>query len=345
MIPVSRTELSSPQLFFKSITPLFQPKNVGGNRIFNPGTTSYQRKQLILPRLTRGEIYPTQPFESWIALASLRGGLQYPGDLEPIQELTPNRTYPCGFEDPRITKLGRDYHIVATGYDGNLPHIVLCTTRDFHSFSLRGEIGPRNTADKDAFFHPEIVMVNGNLKIMLYHRVSDTGNIQCAFVDKIEDLLGTEGDRFWEQELTRLNKRTLLKSRSDTWENHIGGGVPPVKTSSGWLFIYHAAGSDGVYRGGLAMLDLNKPWRVIAKSPYPILEPTLDHEVIGAVNNVVFPQGAQIINEKSPDPILYLYYGGADTNTCIAKAKLNDLISYIMQFDTEGAVLKKQKRK
>lgn len=338
MISISSTILPSSQLFHKSITPLFQPRLVGGDRIFNPGMVTYQDKELILPRITRGEIYPAQPFESWIAIGNLRGGLQYIGDLEPIQELTPNRTYPFGFEDPRITKLGRDYHIVTTGYDGNLTHITLCTTRNFCNFTIRGEIGPRNTDDKDAFFHPEKVLVNGKQKIMLYHRVSKTGNIQYVLVDKVEDLLGEKGDRFWEEELTKLDEKTLLKARSGTWENHLGGGVPPIKTSKGWLFIYHASGVDGVYRGGIAMLDLNKPWKVIAKSPDPILEPTLDHEVKGAVSNVVFPEGAQIINENSPSPILYLYYGGADTNTCVAKANLKDLVDYVTRFDNKGAL-------
>ena len=338
------SNLSTNNLFFKHKVPLFKPADVGGCMIYNPGATCYQGRQLIFPRVTRGEDYPAYPnfyFESWITMATLRRGIQREGDLTPIDELTPNATYPYGFEDVRVTHPGRDYLMVATGFDGKLPHIVLCTTKDFRIFNLLGEIGPRGIADKDAFFHPELVTINGHQKLMLYHRVSETGSIQYILVDNIDDLLGNKGERFWDKELSQLTKHTLLTSRKGTWENHIGGGVPPIKTSHGWLFIYHASGVDGIYRGALAMLDLKKPWKIIAKSPYPILEPTLKHETTGAVKNVVFPQGAHLLNEDSVDPTLCLYYGGADSTIGIARAKLNDLIKYIMQFDSDGNLIVK----
>ena len=334
--------LPPKDLFFKRLVPLFTPKNAGGCMIYNPGTATYQGKQLIFPRITQGEDYPAYPnhyFQSWITMATIKDGIQYEGDLTPITKLKPNKQYPYGFEDVRVTAPGRDYLMVATGFDGKWPHITLCTTKDFLIFNFMGEIGPRDVPDKDAFFHPELVTVNGGQKFMLYHRVHP--NIQYVLIDKIDDLLGATGEKFWKKELYTLDKHTLLKSHKGTWENHIGGGAPPVKTPFGWLFIYHASGVDGVYRGGLAMLDLNKPWKVIAKSPVPILEPTLKHETTGAVKNVVFPQGVHLLNEDSLDPTLVLYYGGADAHTCIAEASLNDLIRYIRQFDSDGKLVAK----
>ncbi len=85
---------------------------------------------------------------------------------------------------------------------------------------------------------------------------------------------------------------------------------------------------DLVYRAGAALLDLNNPARVIARTKQPILQPEEDYERIGDVNNVVFPTGACIINEK-----LHVYYGGADKVCCLAVVELDDLLQYILNED------------
>jgi predicted GH43/DUF377 family glycosyl hydrolase len=77
-------------------------------------------------------------------------------------------------------------------------------------------------------------------------------------------------------------------------------------------------------------LDLNNPARVIARTKQPILQPEEDYERIGDVNNVVFPTGACIINEK-----LHVYYGGADKVCCLIAIrydKENGTSSRIFQY-------------
>jgi predicted GH43/DUF377 family glycosyl hydrolase len=64
---------------------------------------------------------------------------------------------------------------------------------------------------------------------------------------------------------------------------------------------------------------------VIARTKQPILQPEENYERIGDVNNVVFPTGACIINEK-----LHVYYGGADKVCCLAVVELDDLLQYIL---------------
>jgi predicted GH43/DUF377 family glycosyl hydrolase len=115
------------------------------------------------------------------------------------------------------------------------------------------------------------------------------------------------------------------------WEaEKIGGGCPPIKTPAGWLVIYHAKDAAAVYRAGVAMLDLENPARVIARAPSPILEPEMEYERVGDVNNVVFPQGAVVRNGT-----LYVYYGAADKVCCLATAPLDDLVDFVMQFREE----------
>ena len=72
----------------------------------------------------------------------------------------------------------------------------------------------------------------------------------------------------------------------------------------------------------MALLDLNDPYKVLARLPYPILEPTEDYEIYGDVNNVVFPCGGY-----EHDGYLYLVYGGADKVTALARCKMDDIIA------------------
>ena len=72
---------------------------------------------------------------------------------------------------------------------------------------------------------------------------------------------------------------------------------------------------------GAALLDLDNPHKLIARTPGYILQPANEYEMSGIVPNVTFPEGAVIVGET-----LYVYYGAADTTTCVAYTSLNDLI-------------------
>ena len=336
----------------KQIAPLLSPNNIGINPggVYNPGATTFRNvRNLLLPRITFGEKYPDSDFVSYVCLAEAKDGL-FIQDLSTIDVLSPNDRFPYGYEDARVTPIGRWYYIVATAYDGKTPQITLTRTKNFEQFDYEGIIGPRNIDDKDAFFHPELVNVDEKPKLMLYHRASETGNIQYVLVDSIEELLDKSGEKFWKQEIpvdvkgkitstTNLDNKTILRTIPQTWEGgKIGGGIPPIKTPNGWLFIYHAVDNFGVYRGGMALLDTFEPWKVISRSPFPILEPTLEFEIAGLVENVVFPQSAILKrNYTEPaNPIVYIYYGAADKYVGVAKFKLNDALSYLSQFDKDG---------
>jgi predicted GH43/DUF377 family glycosyl hydrolase len=87
------------------------------------------------------------------------------------------------------------------------------------------------------------------------------------------------------------------------------------------------AGSAGCYRAGVALLDLKNPSRVIARLPYPILEPETDHEREWDVDTVVFPVGGYVYKGD-----LYVSYGGADRCVAIAKVRLADLLAELGKY-------------
>ncbi len=318
------------------------PDDVGMNvqAVCNPGATENPEGGVdLLARVILGHDYPRKPFASHLYLIHSDDGIVF-DKPHPLIQSTPEFDY--GFEDPRISKIGRDYYIVATGYDGNMPHICLFKTRDLKS-PLTGPIliGPDGVDDKDAFFLPEKVRVGSKEKFMFFHRVGETGNIQYLLLDSIDQLQSRD---FWKEQLSpeNLKKHTLLAHRENPyqtdWQLKLGGGPPPIKTKDGWIFLYHASDATGVYRMGIALLDLKQPWKVIARSPDFIMEPTKGFETTGKVPNVVFPQGVVTMPDPAaPDnPDLYIYYGAADKHVGLAKVKINTLLDYVKQFDAKG---------
>jgi len=113
----------------------------------------------------------------------------------------------------------------------------------------------------------------------------------------------------------RMHGHRVIMQPEQPWEaKKIGAGPPPIKTEKGWLLIYHGVDWDHTYRAGAALLDIEEPWRVIARTKEPILEPEESYEVEGDVPNVVFPEGVVVIGDE-----LLVFYGGADKVCCVAK--------------------------
>lgn len=219
-----------------------------------------------------------------------------------------------GCQDPRIVPFEGRYYIFYTCWDLNCARVGINVTDDFKSSRHLGII-PTNKWDKDAFILPE--RVNG--KIVYIHRIEP--DIQIDYFDSFDDMFNPE---YWKSYHEKKHDSVVLKGEQP-WENlKVGGSIPPIKTELGWLFIYHGVADDRepfCYRAGAAVLDLENPSKVVARLPYPILEPTEDYEVSGDVDNVVFPQGMYINNGY-----LYLSYGGADTVVAMCRFDYKELI-------------------
>ena len=124
--------------------------------------------------------------------------------------------------------------------------------------------------------------------------------------------------------------RHVMGTRSWTWEStKIGAGPIPIETEEGWLLIYHGVlnSCNGfVYSMGAALLDLDEPWRVIARPSDYLLSPQVPYEQVGDVQNVVFPCAALV---ERPNDRLTVYYGGADTVVCMAHGHLSELLRFV----------------
>ena len=130
-------------------------------------------------------------------------------------------------------------------------------------------------------------------------------------------------------------KTALFSGRFHYWDELIGSGPPPIKTSEGWLHLYHGIathfGSANIYQAGIVLLDLEDPSKVLGRSRCNILEPRESYELTGQVPNVVFPSGI-IVEEYDREGFAALnsevkiYYGGADTVVALATCSIRELL-------------------
>jgi beta-1,4-mannooligosaccharide/beta-1,4-mannosyl-N-acetylglucosamine phosphorylase len=93
--------------------------------------------------------------------------------------------------------------------------------------------------------------------------------------------------------------------------------------------IYHGvltSCNDFVYSFGEALVDLQRPWKVIHRTKSYLLNPREYYECVGNVPDVVFPCSALV---DPPTGRMAIYYGGADTVTCLAYARFDELLAFV----------------
>ena len=217
-----------------------------------------------------------------------------------------------GVEDPRIIFIDGEYLITYSAYSKHGVRIGLAKTKDFSSverFSLITESDYRNVV-----IFPE--KFRG-----LYARL-DRPHSEISpwsiWISYSPDL------KYWG------DSKLIMKPIQYHWdEMKIGPGAPPIKTSLGWLSIYHGVfpTMDGsVYRLGAALHDLEDPSLIIAVGDEWILQPEEVYEITGYVHNVVFSCGA--VPEDDGD--IKIYWGGADKVMCVGTANLEALVDHCL---------------
>jgi predicted GH43/DUF377 family glycosyl hydrolase len=241
--------------------------------------------------------------------------------LEPV--LAPVDTWEeLGCEDPRITAFDGGFYVFYTAYSRRGPRVALASTTDFRSYERYGVVGP-DCDDKDAALFPQLIRG----KFAVVHRIEP--NIELAFYDSIKQMEKVSQNPYSKNYLKRIEANTIMKPKWKWEEKKVGIGPPPIRTDAGWIIIYHGVDSNTVYRVGAALLDLENPCRVIARTPEPILEPEEKFERVGVVPNVVFPEGAVVIKDE-----LKVIYGGADRVCCVASVPMRLLIESLEHYES-----------
>jgi beta-1,4-mannooligosaccharide/beta-1,4-mannosyl-N-acetylglucosamine phosphorylase len=114
-----------------------------------------------------------------------------------------------------------------------------------------------------------------------------------------------------------------------TWQStKIGAGPTPIETDEGWLVLYHGVltSCNGfVYSIGAAILDLDEPWKVVARGRDYLMAPLAPYERMGDVPNVVFPCAALVDDADR----VSVYYGAADTVVCLAHGHVSEILEAV----------------
>ncbi|HVW87915.1 MAG TPA: glycoside hydrolase family 130 protein [Gaiellaceae bacterium] len=247
-------------------------------------------------------------------------GLRWELDPEPIHFVSDDgvdRPFVYGY-DPRVVQLdGRFYVTWCNGYHG--PTIGLAWTRDFETFhQLENAFLPFN---RNGVLFPR--RVRGRYAML--SRPSDGGHTPFGdvFYSESPDL------RHWGRH------RHVLGPVPGSWQaTKVGAGPAPIETDEGWLLLYHGVltSCNGfVYSMGACLLDRDEPWRVRARPAAYLLAPEASYERVGDVPNVVFPCAALV-----EDGRVAIYYGAADTVTCLAFAHLDELVHRHMEDCAHG---------
>ena len=214
--------------------------------------------------------------------------------------------------DPRVTWVEDRYYVTwCNGYHG--PTIGVAWTRDFETFHrLENAFLPCN---RNGVLFPR--RIDGRYAML--SRPSDNGHTPFGqiFYSESPDL------EFWGRH------RFVMGARSGWDSTKVGAGPVPIETPEGWLLLYHGVltSCNGfVYSMGAALLDRERPWRVLRRGGPYLLSPKEPYERVGDTPNVVFPCAAL---HDAATGRLAVYYGGADTVTCLAFTRVDLLLDFL----------------
>jgi predicted GH43/DUF377 family glycosyl hydrolase len=291
--------------------PILTPENwpYPVNAVFNPGAVKLNTEILLLVR-----VEDMRGFSHLTVARSADGLTDWEIDSAPTLEADQNsREEKWGLEDPRIIWLEeqKQFGITYTSFSEGGPVVSLAITKNFRTFARLGALLPPE--DKDACLLPR--RIKGRFALIHRPIVRGEAHMWISFSPDLKHW----GDH-----------RTLIRTRSAYWDCHrVGLACQPIETPQGWMIFYHGVRSTTagqIYHVGLALLDLEEPWRVLRRSDEWVLGPRELYERIGDVGGVVFPTGAIVHKETNQ---LNLYYGAADSAVAVATANLSDCIDYI----------------
>ncbi len=257
------------------------------------------------PRIVRyaGRDYLTTM--SHLRLVSSPDGVRFSEPPSPVLILGHGELETFGIEDCRVTQVGSQYCLTYTAVSEHGVGVGLKTTSDWVNFQDHGMILPPHNKDC-AIFEEQI---DG-----LYYALHRPSSPELG------------GNYIWIAESRDLehwgNHRCLAHTRPGFWDSaRVGAGSAPIRTSRGWLEIYHGATKQNRYCLGALLLDLDEPWKVIARSQTPIMSPTADYERMGFFGEVVFTNGHLRDGDE-----LTIYYGASDSVICAAKLSISQIL-------------------
>lgn len=234
-----------------------------------------------------------------------------------------------GAEDPRVVKIGETIYMTYVAFEGwNSIRIALTqiSVRDFKAGKWYWKkpifLSSASEINKNWVMFPE--KIHGKFAIL--HGISPT-----ILVDYVKSFDSFDGSVF-------IKSSAPQGGREKFWDNRMrGAGPSPLKTSIGWLLLYHAQENrePHKYKLGAMILDKDDPTKILYRSNHPILSPEMDYEN-DSKPGVVYASGAVVRGDD-----LFVYYGGGDKVVCVASTPLKKLLDYLVSGNADSYELKR----
>ena len=299
--------------------PDVAPWLVDATSVFNPGAIKFRDQYLLMLRVQ------ARSRETFLMMAESTDGV----DFKVRPEIVEFRGFESVREkvfhiyDARITQIEEAWYVMFAMDMEDGCQLGIGKTQDFKEF---GFIGIASNEDiRNGVLFPE--RINGRyMRLDRPNKARHEGG-------------PTSGSSIWLSQSENLIDWTpvapVIHGRFHYWDEYIGSGPPPVKTREGWLHVYHGVaghfGSANIYQGGVMLLDLHDPSKVIGRCRHNILEPREIWELTGQVPNVCFPSGwvvEEVDDEGYADTgsEVKIYYGAADTAVGLYITNIAELI-------------------
>ena len=266
---------------------------------------------------------------SIIGIAQSKDCIHFENRKEFIEPVEPWEKYGC--EDPRVTFFEGVYYTFYTALS-NYPFsaegikVAVAISKDLKHVEERHLVTPFNAKAMTLF--PE--RINGKVTVIFAaHTDSPPSKISIAQADSIEEFWNPE---FWEKWHNEIDSHGIELKRFES--DHTEIGAAPIKTKHGWLLIYahiqnyfpSQENLPRIFGIEAILLDLKDPQKIVGRTRGPLVVPSESYELVGFAGNVIFPSGAIV----TKDGMLNIYYGAADTTTCVAHVNLEDLLGTIL---------------
>ena len=291
--------------------PIITRENVAdANTIFNSAAIPYKGGYIGIFRVDSTALLQR------LHLGRSQNGIDWEIEDEPIKFISEDNetgVFIRGF-DPRLCFIEDRYYISWCNIiEGEGSTVGVAYTYDFKEFHELPNVFP--LYNRNGVLFPR--RIDG--KFALLNRPSLRGHCTSGsiFYSESPDMV------YWGKH------RLVMKPGSGWQETKIGAGTIPIETDEGWLIFYHGvitmpAGLK--YSMGAALLDLEKPWKVLYRSKPYLLTAQMPYELMGDTPNVIFPCAALTDSQTGR---IAIYYGAADTSVGLAFCKADEVIEFI----------------
>lgn len=227
-----------------------------------------------------------------------------------------------GCEDPRMAVIDNRVYVTFNMFENWMLRVAVISIseEDFLAKRFDQWEGPiilsHGTRDKNWVLFPE--KIHGQFAI-LHSIIGDTADqVRIEYTDHLATLA--------QKKFTSPDPHQMPDAQIAWHYRMRSAGPPPLKTSRGWLVLYHAMDpkEPNRYKLGAMLLDLNDPTKVLHRAAAPVLSPDEHYENNGKPG-IVYACGAVVRDRE-----LFVYYGGADKVICVATTPLDAFLDALV---------------